>query len=220
MQIAEFNHEDFGTQSKADEGLLVRFFYKNVENKMESHAQGRAIFKEKTYIEIRVPGQRDVQACRPVTYADKQRFPRHYEAFEKRVEPPTEGMPLSEWPAITRSQVEEMSFMNIKTVEQLAIVKDANLSKFMNGHTLRDKAVKWLEFSENAADDAEKAELKEQVATLSAQVADLLAIAGMPEPAVMLAADPIHAEVVFEGAAVPVPAAPAGIPKRKTRRAN
>jgi hypothetical protein len=174
MQTAEFNHEDFSDAAEADKSLLVRFFYKNVQNKLESQQLGRPVFKEKTYIEIRVAGQRDVQACRPVTYADKQRFPRHYEAFEKRVEPPTEGMPLIEFPAITRTQAEELSFMNVKTVEQLASMKDANLSKFMNGYKLRDQAVKWLESNTLAVDDAEKNELKSSVFELQEQVNDLL----------------------------------------------
>lgn len=230
MQIAEFNHEDFGNESKADEGLLVRFFYKNVENKMESQAQGRPVFKEKTYIEIRVAGQRDVQACRPTTHADKQRFPRHYEAFEKRVEPPTEGMPLAEWPAITRSQAEEMAFMNVKTVEQLATMKDSNLTKFMNGYKLRDQAVKWLDFNQTAEEDAEKADLKATVAELQRQVQELLGASkaftrdedSQPAPDTEKATSPSEETVaaVAEGAAVPVPAAPAGIPKRKARRAK
>jgi hypothetical protein len=281
MQTAEFNHEDFSNTAEADKSLLVRFFYKTVQNKLESQQIGRPIFKEKTYIEIRVAGQRDVQACRPVTYADKQRFPRHYEAFEKRVEPPTEGMPLIEFPAITRTQAEELSFMNVKTVEQLASMKDANLSKFMNGYKLRDQAVKWLESNTLAVDDAEKNELKSSVFELQEQVNDLLhgvngriavgdaekeelnteidelreinknlltrlnvfrlaekdtaeptvkrmdegligptdvaaqfTSEGMPELKITLDETPI------EGAAIKVPAAPAGVPKRKSRRAT
>jgi hypothetical protein len=265
MQTAEFNHEDFSNTAEADKSLLVRFFYKNVQKGFKTNEHGFEVpnFKEKTYIEIRVAGQRDVQACRPVTYADKQRFPRHYEAFEKRVEPPTEGMPLLEFPAITRTQAEELSFMNVKTVEQLASMKDANLSKFMNGYKLRDQAVKWLESNTLAVDDAEKSELKATVADMKLQIAQLtelvdlatfkakvpssdniksaiktqakeiasnitdnnallssvtssaqLTSEGMPELTSTLDESPI------EGAAIKVPAAPAGVPKRKSRRAT
>jgi hypothetical protein len=244
MQTAEFNHEDFSNTAEADKSLLVRFFYKNVHNKLESQQLGRPVFKEKTYIEIRVAGQRDVQACRPVTYADKQRFPRHYEAFEKRVEPPTEGMPLLEFPAITRTQAEELSFMNVKTVEQLASMKDANLSKFMNGYKLRDQAVKWLESNSLAVDAAENKELKEQIATLTEQVQRLmhpnviepttvkitpahtpsqLTAEGIPQLKSTLdegVDTPVLVETPIEGAAIAVPAAPAGLPKRKSRRAT
>ena len=175
MQQAEFNHNDFGDTSEADKSLMVKFFYKEVQNKMESQKQGRPVFKEKLYIEIRIAGQRDVQACRPATHADKQRFPRHLDAFERRVEAPTEGMPLSEWPKITRSQAEELSFNNVKTVEQLASMKDSNLSKMMNGYSLRDAAVKWLELNSAETVDREKEEMRSEIAELKLLVAKLMA---------------------------------------------
>ena len=175
MQQAEFNHNDFGDTAEADKSLMVKFFYKEVQNKMESQKQGRPVFKEKLYIEIRIAGQRDVQACRPATHADKQRFPRHLDAFERRVEAPTEGMPLSEWPKITRSQAEELSFNNVKTVEQLASMKDSNLSKMMNGYSLRDAAVKWLELNSAETVDREKEEMRSEIEELKLLVAKLMA---------------------------------------------
>jgi hypothetical protein len=152
---------------------MVKFFYKEVQNKMESQKQNRPVFKEKLYIEIRIAGQRDVQACRPATHADKQRFPRHLDAFERRVEAPTEGMPLVEWPKITRSQAEELSFNNVKTVEQLASMKDSNLSKMMNGYSLRDAAVKWLELNSAETVDREKEEMRAELAELRSIVQGL-----------------------------------------------
>tara|TARA_R110000823_G_scaffold294977_1_gene413916 strand:- start:3962 stop:4621 length:660 start_codon:yes stop_codon:yes gene_type:complete len=215
MQTAEYNHEVFTNQQEADKGLMVRFFYKNVKNKMESENLGRPIFKEKTYIEIRVAGQRDVQACRPATHADKQRFPLHFDAFEKRMEPPTEGMPLSEWTKITRTQAEELSFMNVKTVEQLASMKDSNLQQYMNGYKLRDEAVKWLSKDTAETNDREKEELKASVLELQSQIAKLMSLKSAELDEVKSLA-PAELENT-EGVAVLVPAAPAGIP-RKTRR--
>ncbi len=182
MQTADFNHNDFKDTSDADKALLVKFFYKNVENKLESTAAGRPIFKEKTYIEIRLPGQRGIQACRPVTHADKMRFPKHFEAFEARMEPPTEGTPLTEWPQISRTQAEELSFLHIKTVEQLATVKDVNIQKFMGGYTLREKAVKWLELNEKEVDNREKADMQTDIDELKAKLAALLGEAKSEKP--------------------------------------
>lgn len=185
MQQAEFNHNDFGDTAEADKSLMVKFFYKEVQNKMESQKQGRPVFKEKLYIEIRIAGQRDVQACRPATHSDKQRFPRHLDAFERRVEAPTEGMPLSEWPKITRSQAEELSFNNVKTVEQLASMKDSNLSKMMNGYSLRDAAVKWLELNSAETVDREKEEMRAELAELKLLIDKLMA-SKTDEPAAKL----------------------------------
>ena len=175
MQQADFNHNDFSNQSEADKALMVRFFYKERPDKTLTAKEGRPMFKEVTYIEIRVAGQRDVQACRPASMTDKQRFPLHFEAFEKRVEPPSEGMPLSEWSQITRSEAEELTFMSVKTVEQLASMKDSNLGNFRGGYTLRDKAAKWLKTSLVEAEARDKAEMADTIAELQAQVQQLLA---------------------------------------------
>jgi hypothetical protein len=236
MQTADYNHNDFTNQNEADKNLMVKFFYKNVQNKMESQKQGRPIFKEKTYIEIRIAGQRDAQACRPVTHSDKQRFPKHFEAFTQRMEPPTEGVPLAEWAQISRSQAEELSFLHIKTVEQLATVKDGNMQNFMGGYALREKAQKWLVLNTAETVDREKEEMRETNAMLidklekvEARLEALTAgvpnpLAGMNEPTVkdIPNGDPdlksALDETPIEGAAIPVPAAPAGIPAKRRRK--
>jgi len=179
--MLDVNPEDFSASQAArlDEQLMVRFFYKEVQNKLESAAQGRPIFKEKEYIEIRIAGQRDPQACRPATHADKARFPRHYDAFKKRMEVPTEGTPLTEWPLITRSRAEELSFLNAKTVEQVANMGDTQVSQLMGGFTLREQAQKWLEHAGEMAVQEEKHALLERIDQLEAMVASLT-----PQPAV------------------------------------
>jgi hypothetical protein len=217
MLQADFNHNDFSNQQEADKALMVRFFYKECPDANKTREMGRPMFREKTYIELRVAGQRDVQACRPATMADKNRFPNHFEAFEKRVEPPTEGMPLSEWPQITRTQAEELSFMNAKTVEQLASMKDSNLGAIMGGYALREKAQKWLTMNDADTVDREKEEMRTTIATLQAQMAQMLA-AKAPEVRVnaLLPESGLDKEPE-EGAAIPVPAAPA-TRKRRTKK--
>jgi hypothetical protein len=175
MQTADYDHKVFSNTAEADKSLLVRFFEKSVENKLESQAQGRPIFKDKVYIEIRVAGQRDPQACRPVTHADKQRFPDHWSAYEKRTAPPSEGTPLLEWGLIARSQAEELAFLNIKTVEQLAVVIDTNLQNFRGGYELRERAKKWLEKSALETEDTEKQEMRDRIAELEAKIEALAA---------------------------------------------
>ena len=227
MQQAEFNHNDFADTAEADKSLMVKFFYKERPDSAKSEELGRPVFKEVAYIELRVAGQRDVQACRPATVADKQRFPRHFDAFERRVEAPTEGMPLSEWPQITRTQAEELAFLNVKTVEQMATVKDSNISNMMGGYSLREKAQKWLEVNDKQSVDREKEELRGQVAELQAQMRQLLEQKAAPlsvqtEIQTDLFNTPTELQSELDeqtdpNAAIPVPAAPAGRAKRKSR---
>jgi hypothetical protein len=144
---AEFNHEDFEQTRAAeqDQKLLVKFYYKTVKDQGASEEQGRAVFKEVEYVDIRIPGARGTGAARPATARDKKRFERHYQAFKQRIELPVEGTPLVEWPLINRSMAEELAFAGVKTVEQMAGMSDVVASQFMGGQMFKDKAQKWLD---------------------------------------------------------------------------
>lgn len=147
-QFGEVNPNHFlpHNQHEADKNLLVKFFLKPRQDKEASQKEGRPIFREVEYIDIKIPGKRDSGACRPATEDDKRRFPNHYRAFKDRTDQSeTEGTPLSEWPLISRSMAEELSFFHVKTVEQLATMSDTQASKFMGLAGIRQKAKVWLE---------------------------------------------------------------------------
>ncbi len=146
MQTADFDHNDFNPQlqSEADKKLLVKFYSKSVPDNDASAREGRPMFKDKEYVDIRVPGARD-GVGRPATPRDKQRFPMHYSAFQQRIEAPVDGTPLSEYPAISRSLAEQLSFQNIKTVEQLADLNDNLMHTIPGAQNFKQKAKDWLE---------------------------------------------------------------------------
>lgn len=170
-QTADFDHTLFEQgNNEGDKNLLVKFFNKPKENKAKSAEAGRPIFEDTCYVDIRVAGSRNGHVCRPATMRDKQRFPRHYSAFENRHEMPTEGTPLAEWPLMSRSQAEEFAFINVKTVEQLATMPDNNVQKFMGGFALKQKAVEWLEKAKEDATDAKFKEIAEQAQAENAEL--------------------------------------------------
>lgn len=175
MHQAEYNHEDFNLsqQQKQDETLFVKFFLKSVEDKAKTLEEGRPIFKDIEYIDIRVSGKRDSLACRPASFQDKKRFQRHYEAYKNRTEMPLEGTPLSEWPQIARSQIEELSFLNCKTVEQLCEVSDTHISQMRGGYTLKQKAQEWMKAAEKSKVIAQNLELKAKQAETDEQMAEM-----------------------------------------------
>ncbi len=184
MQQAEYNHQDFNLsqQAKQDESLYVKFFLKSVEDKAQTLKEGRPIFKEVEYVDIRVAGKRDSLACRRATYQDKQRFSKHYDLFKTRTEMPLEGTPLSEWPQISRSQVEELAFLNCKTIEQLCEMSDTHVSQFRGGYSLKQKAQQWMESASKSKVLAENLEMKtkqveqaKEIDELKAMMADLQA---------------------------------------------
>lgn len=153
MQIdlnEEFNPMRFmpNLQNEADKCLLVKFYIKPRQDHEESTRQGRPIYKDREYIDIKKPGSRDAVA-RPATEEDKRRFANHYRAFKDRTNnDENEGTPLKEWPLMSRSMAHELAFFHVKTVEQLVAMSDSQASKFMGLASIREKARVWLEAAE------------------------------------------------------------------------
>lgn len=203
---ADYDHNDFDTMraAEADRMLMVKFFVKTRPKKgVDPKSLGPnepPPFDEVEYIEIRVPGSRDPQACRPATDADKNRFAEHYRMFKQRIEAPVEGWPLSEWNGARPGQVEQLAFLGVKTVEQLIAIPDVKISGMMGGVNLKYRAQKALEERENGAKLREENEfLRGELDELKEKFASLLDSIGAdtpdPEPAADVV-DPIGEEDV------------------------
>ncbi len=174
FDVGSFEHQ---AQAEEDKKLLVKFYIKPRPDPAETIKQGRPIFKDIEYIDIRIPGDRTGGIARPASFADKQRFAPHYKAFQDRTEVPLSGTPLIEWPLITRSLAEELAFHHVKTVEHLSTMSDTNIGKFMGLNALKAKAIKWLE---QAGEEAKVHELQDQllerderIATQGTQIEEL-----------------------------------------------
>lgn len=151
-----------------DETLLVKFYKSPRQNQVKSAEEGRPIFEEVPFIQIMQPGNKDSIINRPATKMDKQRFAEHYRRFEAREDQEAlEGTLLDEWAGITRSQCEELKYLNIRTVEQLAAVSDSNAQGVMGINFLKQKATKYLEESKDGAAAAKIAELEAKIRELS-----------------------------------------------------
>lgn len=173
------NPEDFEAQnaSRMDDQLMVRFHLKDRPSKTEKDEAGKPIWVPVEYVEIRIPGQTLPAIGRPATFQDKQRFAKHYDAFKQRMEMPTIGTPLAKWPLIKQSELEQLSFVGVKTVEQLAELQDTYAGQMMGGYGLKQKAQRWLEDESSnvnlkAENDDMKAQMAEMKATLDSLTAD------------------------------------------------
>ena len=175
------NSPDFDANARNRDGAIPRFYMEPYKHEFESAQKGQPVYKEREMVEILIPGDRRTTVTRIVTDEHRQRWPRLYESFRKGQDAPSEGMPLEEWPAISRGQVEELRFANVRTVEQLAGLPDDHLNRAlsMGGFGLREKARNYLATlageapmeklrAENEAKDA-------MIATMQAQLADLKA---------------------------------------------
>lgn len=175
MQTAEFDPMDFQSEKQRDldKSLLVKFFIKPVQDHEATSREGRPIFKDVEYVDIRIPGKKSGGVARPARVTDLERFPEHYRRFKNRQEMPQDGTPLAEWPPISRSMVEQLAYLNIKTVEQLAELNDNHCSQIMGGHTFKQKAKDFLEYADKVKDETQVADLKRENAELREQMAEL-----------------------------------------------
>jgi len=170
------NSGDFGTPG--DEKLHVKFSSQSHLNDARSREAGRPIFEMLDYLTIMVPGDKDSIVIRPVREADKTRFVTQWTRY-KANQSQVVGTPLSEWSKITRAQVDELAYFNIRTIEDLANLSDGQKHKFMGVNELCEKAKAHLQLLKDSAPldkmEAELAKRDEQIATLMAQMAAMQA---------------------------------------------
>lgn len=157
-------------QTDNKDTAIPLFKEETVENKRESRAQGHPVFESVPYVEIIVPGSRDV-VCRPVEENDKQRWPLQWQQFQNKEKQTQPGTPIDE--LVTASAIERATCkaIHVQTVEGLANYPDGSLFKLgPGGHALKNKAVAFLNSRKDAsyatALQAEVSKLREQVASL------------------------------------------------------
>lgn len=175
-----------------DETLYVNFYMKPVLNRLKTDGgttvidgkevkvepAGHPVYDDKEYVTIRGGGDKTLINDRPVNRNDKRRFAKRYEAFKRGVQGGQSGMPLRDWPSITRSQAEELAYFGVVTVEQLATLPDGNIPSIGPVSALKQAATKWLEQAKGNAPlvkmQTELAARDEQIAALKAQMQDVL----------------------------------------------
>lgn len=173
-ESADFNVEDFESRTAGDKSVYAKFFIRPFRDEEASAEQGRPIYRDREYIEIRAPGNQNNVVIRPVTEMDKQRFRPSYQAFKAGDLEQDFGTPLTEVPWITRSQVEELAYIKVRTLEHLANLGDDVCLRIPGTTGLKNKAKIAMERAErNAPFEAMKKEnddLKEQLASLKQAV--------------------------------------------------
>ena len=143
--VAEFDHNDFARPHAGDERLAIRFFVKAKQDPVKSQEAGRPIFVEAEYIQMMVPGDRNASHVRPVAPGDKLRFGKQYDHWKKTQQNDlVTGTPLDVM-GLTLAQTEEFRYFGIRSVEQMAELRDDIVAKIPGTHALKQKAVKLIE---------------------------------------------------------------------------
>jgi len=170
MQTADFDVSDFNSREAADKSVYVKFYIRPKENEAKSAEEGRPIYEDKEYVEIRTPGNTTNIVQRPVTDMDRKRFAPAYREFKAGDTEQVIGTPLVEAPWITRSQVEELSYLRIRTVEQLANVGDDVCTRIPGLFKLKQRA---QQMEVNAEKQAPFIKLQKEREDMQAQIDSL-----------------------------------------------
>lgn len=190
MQFGQELDHDYTAHTRqfAGDDKLFKMFYKGfVPDEERSLEEGRPIFRDVVKIKIITPGNRDNIVDREMQPHDKFRFRDAWERFSKGMSELGDGTPLTEWPMIGASMIEELKFFGFYTVEHVAKAGDAAKMKMPGLRELSTRAVAWLEVTKGAADTAKLLKENEskdaRIAALEQQVAELGRLAQSPRNA-------------------------------------
>jgi hypothetical protein len=162
-----------------DSNLRVQFSVYPNFNQDKSNQAGRPIYDDAEYITIIVPGQQDI-VFRKAWSLDRERFAKQYAAFKANLDQDAaSGTPLKVLPWMQVSQIKELEFFHIRTVEQLANMPDSSASRFMGAQQLKQRAKDFIAAAKDAAPMLQmRTELEERdnkIEVLTRQMAELLA---------------------------------------------
>lgn len=177
MLASDDQNTQFTGARNPDDVLHVTFYMRSEQNNFETEKQGRPIFYEIPYVRIQIPGNQLSIIDTPALADHQRRFPRLWAHF-KNTNSPTEqiiGTPVEQWPALTRSQAEELRAVKFFSVEQIAQCSDQQIQTLgMNGQVLRQKAQAFLAAAKDTAlAQSQAAEIQrkdQQIADLTAMV--------------------------------------------------
>lgn len=178
-----------------DDLIAPRFFTRPVENPIETRKQGRPIFEDREFVEVKFAGNRQTVLVAPahekfkqrklgngdtewITYA--QEYQPIYERFKAGLSEQGSGTPLSELPFLTEAKRSELKALNIKSAEALAALDGGPLKMLgMGGRELKNQAQAYLDNATGSADvtrlAAENAAFKTRMEEMQREMEELRA---------------------------------------------
>lgn len=178
QSIAEFDVKDFENVGDT-KGVYAKFYTKPVQDDAQTALEGRPIFRDVEFIEIVAAGNSTNVVRRPVRDADKSRFRQAYALFRAGAESQVVGTPLAEVAWISASLAEELAYIKVRTLEQLAELSDSVCGTRPGLYELKRKAAAWVEQAKDGAKfnaiHEENERMRAQMAEMQAKLAELSA---------------------------------------------
>jgi len=182
MLASDVNNPGFAGAMDPDSVMIARFYVKAVKNNFLTKKEGRPIFEDKLFIEYYPAGSTLLKMNVPAYDHHKQRFSKQWAYYQSTQGGDSReiGTPLSQWPALSPADVENLKGMKFNTVENIAAASDASLQVLGMGiagmapHVMRLRAQAYLGAAQDTALPQKQAEeldaLKKQIEALTALV--------------------------------------------------
>ncbi len=151
FSMPQQQREQFPQMREGDDKLFRQFYMGSIQNAEKSAEAGHPVFDAVPFIKIIVPGDKNTVIDTTANDEYKRRFAREWAQFMANEDQQMSGLPVREWPGVTRAQAEELMHMNIVTVEQLASLPDVYGGKIMGFQGLKRKAETYLAAAKDTA---------------------------------------------------------------------
>jgi hypothetical protein len=153
--------------NKSDDRNVAARFYDKAVKTTEVNANGLPIFKNVTYVEIRLKDNNTEVFNQPANPDKIRRFPREYALYKMAKEQIKEGTPLEQFAFLTAAEVATCKNRGVFTVEALADLSEERVQSLslQNEHKLAKIFMQNAKSNNKVADFARKEiEYREKIA--------------------------------------------------------
>jgi hypothetical protein len=161
-------HADYGEDTK----LNAQFTAEPVMSKLETYlAGGVPKYVDMDFITITIPADPKLVIYTPVADFYEWRFPNEYEKFKKGQDAVLIGTTFDLCPALQRSQIIELKYQGVRTIEHLADLSDSVNGVMRGFYQLKHKAKQFLEDAKDKnATVIVRVQMEEQAARHAAEM--------------------------------------------------
>ena len=159
-----------------DHNVAARFYDKAVKT-TEVNDNGLPIFKNVTYVEIRLKDNNTEVFNQPANLDKIQRFPREYALYKMAKEQIKEGTPLEQFAFLTAAEVATCKNRGVFTVEALAGLTEEKVKSLslQNEHKLAKIFMQNAKSNNRVADFARKeSEYKDKIAEYRERIKNII----------------------------------------------
>lgn len=166
MDFAMF--QQIASQVENEKNVAARFYDKAVKTS-EVNENGLPIFKNVTYVEIRIKDNNTEVFNQPATEEKIKRFPKEYALYKMSKEQAKDGTPLEQFSFLSAAEIATCKARGVFTVEALAELDFAKVNSLglQNEHVLAQM------FLENSGDNLKLKKFAEREKEYKAKIAEL-----------------------------------------------